>query len=478
MGRRIGFGSLLLCALASIGTVSADVDRIIGGTAAPTDMFPFMVHLFKDGNAFCGGTLIDSEWVITAAHCVAEGNRDIGAGAFTTSDPSSFKIGYGTNGGSLSNSVSVESITVNAGFDPVWYTSDIALLKIKSSNDLVQKTKIIAISNANVSAGQTVITAGWGQFSNSSPAQSSQLMYAGLVTGDEDTCKVGASDWNGQNGRYVCTSYSTAPNIGTCFGDSGGPLLMNTGSGYTLLGLVSFDVNTKDSSNTRCAQDGNVSYFTRVSSYLSFISSTTGISDKSLLGMGSPLTHSNGGSNSDDDKDASSTADSSSGKSSSSTSDKKDDSKTDDNKDADENKEEDEDKDKEEDEDKDKEEDEDKDKEEDEDKDKEDEGNADKKDEATSSSSSGTSSGAKATDKSMSNADKSTKSANSSEERDDGEELSDVSEDDNDDKKDDKKKSTSSNKKNSSVDDSYSSSASTIGASFFGAAVVLMVSLF
>ncbi|KAI7821281.1 trypsin-like cysteine/serine peptidase domain-containing protein [Kickxella alabastrina] len=478
MGRRIGFGSLLLCALASIGTVSADVDRIIGGTAASTDMFPFIVHLFKDGNAFCGGTLIDSEWVITAAHCVAEGNRDIGAGAFTTSDPSSFKIGYGTNGGSLSNSVSVESITVNAGFDPVWYTSDIALLKIKSSNDLVQKTKIIAISNANVSAGQTVITAGWGQFSNSSPAQSSQLMYAGLVTGDEDTCKVGASDWNGQNGRYVCTSYSTAPNIGTCFGDSGGPLLMNSGSGYTLLGLVSFDVNTKDSSNTRCAQDGNVSYFTRVSSYLSFISSTTGISDKTLLGMGSPLTHSNGDSSSDGDKDvSSSTADSSSGKSSSSTSDKKDDSKTDDKKDDDEDKEEDKDEDKDED------------KEEGEDKDKEDEGNDNKKDEGnddkkgeTTSSSSGTSSGAKATDKSMSNADKSTKPANSSEESDDDEELSDVSEDDNgdkkDDKKDDKKKSTTTSKKNSSVDDSYSSSASTIGASFFGAAFVLMVSLF
>ncbi|KAJ2633898.1 hypothetical protein GGF44_003654, partial [Coemansia sp. RSA 1694] len=162
---------------------------------------------------------------------------------------------------------------------------------IKSTSDLVANAKPLGVSTANISAGQKLITAGWGQTSNDSPGQSNALKYAQLVTANDATCKVGAADWNGQNGRYVCTSYSATPRIGTCFGDSGGPLLMSSGSGYSLLGLVSFDVNTEDSSNTKCAQVGNVSYFTRVSSYLSYISSVTGIPDSVLVGGNAPWSH-------------------------------------------------------------------------------------------------------------------------------------------------------------------------------------------
>ncbi|KAJ1800289.1 hypothetical protein LPJ59_001212 [Coemansia sp. RSA 2399] len=322
MSRRFGgVAGIVLGILAVTGNNGALADendaRIIGGVVAPSGMFPFMVHLFKDGNAYCGGTLIDSEWVVTAAHCVASAaSGSSGAGAFTTTDPSEFKIGYGTNSGTLGSYTTVESIVVNAAFDPVWYTSDIALLKIKSTSDMIANTKTITVSQADVTSGETVITAGWGQTDNDSTAQSSALMYAGLVTADDATCALGASDWNGQDGRYVCTSYSTAPGIGTCYGDSGGPLLLSTGSGYTLLGIVSFDVNTDDSSNTRCAQDGNISYFTRVSSYLSFVSGSTGISDATLTGTVSPVSHDNDAANSSSSSSSSSSSGSSSDSSS------------------------------------------------------------------------------------------------------------------------------------------------------------------
>ncbi|KAJ2722357.1 hypothetical protein GGI07_003381 [Coemansia sp. Benny D115] len=445
--RQVSLSGLLLCALAAPGAL-AESERLIGGTPAPSGMFPFIVHLFKDGNAFCGGTLIDNEWVITAAHCVAEADSgSSGAGAFVASSPSSFKVGYGTNGGSLSKSVDVESISINAGFDPVWYTSDIALMKIKSTSDLVKNTKSISISTASIGASQTVITAGWGQTSNDNSAQSNQLMYAGLVTGDDATCKVGASDWNGQNGRYVCTSYSTAPGIGTCFGDSGGPLLMNTGAGYTLLGLVSFDVNTKDSSNTRCAQDGNVSYFTRVSSYLSFISSVTGISDSVLVGASSPWSHSN---NNVDSSSSSSTTSSATDDSKKDSNDSKnDDSKKDDSKD---------------------------DSKKDDSKDESKNGNAANEDEDDASD-------AKTSEKSLSTGDTATKS--NGDDKDD-DELSGLSGNEkDDDEKDDDKKSKNKNKnsknsKNSNDDeDSDSSSAVSIVASLTGtAAIAIIASLF
>ncbi|KAJ2238162.1 hypothetical protein H4R99_003444 [Coemansia sp. RSA 1722] len=315
MRKQVHLGGLLfVVALSAVSSVSAESERIIGGQAASTGKFPFAVHLFKDDSPYCGGTLIDSEWVVTAAHCVASSSGSGGAGEFSANDAASYKVGYGSNGASLNDYVEVESITINAGFDPVWYTSDIALLKIKSNADLVKKTQVASISGASVDAGQTVINVGWGQTSNDNTNQASTLMYADLVTADDATCKKGASDWNGQNGRYVCTAYATAPGVGNCFADSGGPLLLESGSGYALLGLVSFDVNIEDPSNTKCAQKGNISYFTRVSSYLSFISSTTGISDSVLMGKSTPLSHSNSDASSRDSD--SSSSDASSGSSS------------------------------------------------------------------------------------------------------------------------------------------------------------------
>ncbi|KAJ2080090.1 hypothetical protein H4R24_003329 [Coemansia sp. RSA 988] len=276
-------------------------ERLIGGMAATEGMFPYVVHLFKKDRPYCGGVLIDKEWVLTAAHCVASKDGD-GAGAFTTNSPGDFKVSYGSTSGSIGSHVDVDSITVNPDYDTTWYKSDIALLKIKSNNNLVSKTETIVISTGDIGSGQTLITTGWGQTNNDDTTQADTLMYAGLTTADDATCKYGAPEFNGHNGFYVCTSYSTAPGIGTCFGDSGGPLLINTGSGYMLLGLVSFDVNTKDSSNTRCAQDGNVSYFTRVSTYMSFITSTTSIPKSALVGPGSVSSHSNSDSSSDDGK--------------------------------------------------------------------------------------------------------------------------------------------------------------------------------
>ncbi|KAJ2820924.1 hypothetical protein FBU31_005069 [Coemansia sp. 'formosensis'] len=297
-GKKLRVSAVILCSMAAAVSAAPAIGlapRILGGNTVTSNMFPFIVHLFKDGNPYCGGTLISKDWVITAAHCVADKDTSgSGAGAFVVSDPSSFKVGYGTNGGSLTNSVDVVSINVNAGFDPVWYTSDIALLKIKSTSDLVAKAQPLGISTANISAGQKVTTAGWGQSSNDNTAQSNSLQFAQLITAEDAVCKLGATDWNGQNGRYVCTSYAATPKIGTCFGDSGGPLLMSSGNGYALLGLVSFDVNTQDSSNTKCAQVGNVSYFTRVSSYVSYISSVTGIADKTLIGGSAPWSHDSG----------------------------------------------------------------------------------------------------------------------------------------------------------------------------------------
>jgi secreted trypsin-like serine protease len=43
--------------------------RITNGTESQPGQWPWQVAL-RDNGAFCGGSLIGAQWVITAAHCV------------------------------------------------------------------------------------------------------------------------------------------------------------------------------------------------------------------------------------------------------------------------------------------------------------------------------------------------------------------------------------------------------------------------
>lgn len=44
--------------------------QIVGGKDAPVGKFPHQVSLRQNGNHFCGGSIIDSRHILTAAHCV------------------------------------------------------------------------------------------------------------------------------------------------------------------------------------------------------------------------------------------------------------------------------------------------------------------------------------------------------------------------------------------------------------------------
>jgi secreted trypsin-like serine protease len=47
--------------------------RVLGGAAAATGQFPFMAFIIATVNnapTYCGGALLSSTWVLTAAQCV------------------------------------------------------------------------------------------------------------------------------------------------------------------------------------------------------------------------------------------------------------------------------------------------------------------------------------------------------------------------------------------------------------------------
>lgn len=47
----------------SIGTL------VVGGVSSSKAEFPFIVSIRANNRHICGGTILDSEWIVTAAHC-------------------------------------------------------------------------------------------------------------------------------------------------------------------------------------------------------------------------------------------------------------------------------------------------------------------------------------------------------------------------------------------------------------------------
>ncbi|XP_031774629.1 chymotrypsin B-like [Apis florea] len=52
------------------GNIGIRTARLVGGQNAIPHEFPWMVSISRKGGHFCGGTILNSKYVLTAAHCL------------------------------------------------------------------------------------------------------------------------------------------------------------------------------------------------------------------------------------------------------------------------------------------------------------------------------------------------------------------------------------------------------------------------
>jgi secreted trypsin-like serine protease len=270
MGTVASLATLLLLLTALVQPVAAAPQpepRIIGGEPADFGEYPFMVALLfepTEGNDFqkqyCGGSLIASRWVLTAAHCLdfLEGPEEVAVAVSRTHLNSTEGVRLG-----------VRSIHIHPDWDPNIISPDVGLLELARPVSGVEPIQLAGPADDVFEADGTLLTViGWGN--TSTTGQSSfpdELREVVVPVVDDAEC-----DFQYQGFVTVETQLCAgAKGVDSCGGDSGGPMFATSGGATIQIGIVSYGFF--------CAKQHHAGVYSEVNSdaIRSFIQAVAGV---------------------------------------------------------------------------------------------------------------------------------------------------------------------------------------------------------
>ena len=246
--------------------------RIVGGVDREINWAPWQVALVSKNSGsnfegqFCGGSIISTYWIVTAAHCLEDRTKS------QILDDVRILAGDDYLGDDLSNT-SVNDVIIHPKYNAETTENDIALLKLSEPLTLgtANLAKIDLPSKSPLS-GSTGRISGWGNtwmFNGSSflDYYDTGAPYPRQLQGGEVSVRT-SRDCQLEMGKNYFKSKSmicaNSPGywIDVCFGDSGGPLATFSNGGWVLSGITSWGWG--------CAWDSPTAY-TNVAKYTKWI---------------------------------------------------------------------------------------------------------------------------------------------------------------------------------------------------------------
>ncbi|XP_028664715.1 chymotrypsin A-like [Erpetoichthys calabaricus] len=224
-------GAAYGCGRPSIVPVISGYARIVNGEEAVPGSWPWQVSLQDStGFHFCGGSLIDEYWVVTAAHCSVRTSHLVILGEHDRSSPEE-----------NIQTMRIAKVFKHPKYSSITITNDITLLKLASP--AVLGTRVSPVCLADVTdvfpAGMKCVTTGWGLTKYNAPDTPALLQQVALPLLSNTECQ---KYWGNKiKDVMVCAG---ADGASSCMGDSGGPLVCQKNNAWTLVGIVSWGSGT------------------------------------------------------------------------------------------------------------------------------------------------------------------------------------------------------------------------------------------
>uniref|UniRef100_A0A8C3KHB0 Enteropeptidase n=1 Tax=Calidris pygmaea TaxID=425635 RepID=A0A8C3KHB0_9CHAR len=208
--------------------------RIVGGSDARREAWPWIVSLHFNSRPVCGASLVSDEWLVTAAHCVY--GRQL--------KPSQWKAVLGLYDQSdLTQSSTVvrniNQIVINPHYMKHTKNNDIALMHLQYKVQYTDYIQPICLPEKNQQflPGINCSIAGWGTIMNEGPT-SDILQEAKVPLISNEKCQQWMPEYIITE-NMICAGYDTG-GVDSCQGDSGGPLTFEDGNKWILVGVTSF----------------------------------------------------------------------------------------------------------------------------------------------------------------------------------------------------------------------------------------------
>ncbi|XP_035433884.2 trypsin, alkaline B-like [Spodoptera frugiperda] len=232
---------ILLALLGSALAFNRHSSRIVGGTATNIETYPYMANMQRSqfGIFFsqsCGGSLLTTTSVLSAAHCFYEDYAW------------QWRVVLGTSLRSQGGSEhSIQRIIMHPQYIDEILNNDVAVVRLNVPavySNSIQPARIPG-RDYHLADGSLVTHVGWGRQWTNGPL-SEQLLHVHLDIINQEECAVryaylktqpGYEDWPDINEGMVCAGILDVGGKDACQGDSGGPLAHH---GDIIVGVTSW----------------------------------------------------------------------------------------------------------------------------------------------------------------------------------------------------------------------------------------------